>query len=90
MKSFLRSLIALTLSLILTGVLVGFVGENPFAIYKILFSSAFGSLSAFNYTLYYATPLIFTGLAVALAFHVGLFNIGCEGQLHVGAFVRLW
>ena len=86
MKSLIRSIIALFLALACTGVLVSCIGESPWQVYKILFTSAFGSLSAFNYTLYYATPLIFTGLAVALAFHVGLFNIGCEGQLYMGAF----
>ena len=39
-----------------------------------------------GYTLFYATPLIFTGLAVAVAFRCGLLNIGAEGQLYVAAF----
>jgi simple sugar transport system permease protein len=38
----------------------------------------------FGTTLYYSTPLIFTGLSVAVAFHAGLFNIGAEGQLSLG------
>jgi general nucleoside transport system permease protein len=45
------------------------------------------SLGPLSETLVSATPLIFTGLSVALAFRVGLFNIGAEGQLHVGALV---
>lgn len=44
-------------------------------------------MEAFGYTIYYATPLIFTGLAVAVCFHVGLFNIGCEGQLYIGTLI---
>src|SRR5262245_43328931 len=43
-----------------------------------------------GYTLFQATPLIFTGLAVALAFNCGLLNIGAEGQLYVGAFAAAW
>src|SRR5205823_10423705 len=43
-----------------------------------------------GYTLFYATPLIFTGLAVAVAFRAGLLNIGAEGQLYVAAFATAW
>ena len=47
--------------------------------------SAFGSRYDFGMTLFYSTPLVFTGLSVAMAFHAGLFNIGAEGQLTLGA-----
>ncbi len=60
-------------------------GENPGHILSILFQSAFGSYYDFGMTLFYSTPLILTGLAVAVPFHAGLFNIGAEGQLEVGA-----
>ncbi len=53
--------------------------------YKALFSGAFGSSAAFGGTLGKATPLIFGGLGVSLAFRVGLFNIGAQGQLFFGA-----
>jgi ABC-type uncharacterized transport system permease subunit len=86
-KSILFSIFALVLALIVSGFLVLAIGENPFQVYGILFKSSFGSFEALSYTIYYATPLIFTGLAVAVAFHVGLFNIGCEGQLYIGALV---
>src|SRR5207253_5155803 len=43
-----------------------------------------------GYTLFNATPLIFTGLAVAVAFRCGLLNIGAEGQLYVAAFAAVW
>lgn len=62
-----------------------FVGESPFHIAQILFRSAFGSKEDFGLTLFYATPLIFTGLSVAVAFQAGLFNIGAEGQLLMAA-----
>ena len=51
---------------------------------RLLVYGAFGYGEAVGYTLYYATNLIFTGLAVALAFHAGLFNIGGEGQAYLG------
>ena len=52
---------------------------------RILEKSAFGSSYDVGMTLFYATPLIFTGLSVAVAFQAGLFNIGAEGQLTMGA-----
>jgi simple sugar transport system permease protein len=61
------------------------MGQNPIELLEILFRGSLGSLSAIGYTLFYATPLIFTGLSVAVAFHCGLFNIGAEGQLYMGA-----
>ena len=60
-------------------------GENPWHVFKILCLGAFGSPYDFGMTLFYATPLVFTGLSVAIAFHAGLFNIGAEGQLSLGA-----
>ena len=68
------------------GLLVTYLaGENPWHVFMILLNSAFGSRYDFAMTLFYATPLIFTGLSVAFAFHAGLFNIGAEGQLMLGS-----
>jgi general nucleoside transport system permease protein len=58
--------------------------------YAGLFVGAFGSQKAIIGTLVRATPLIFAGLAVALAFRCGLFNIGVEGQLALGALFAAW
>lgn len=60
-------------------------GENPIEVYHILLVGSFGSLDSLGYTLFYATPFIFTGLAVTLPYRAGLFNIGAEGQLYMGA-----
>ena len=79
-------LLAIACALVVTGIIVYFLGENPFDVMGILFSSSFGSFRGLGYTIFYATPLIFTGLAVAFGFHCGLFNIGAEGQLYMGAF----
>jgi simple sugar transport system permease protein len=62
-----------------------FAGENPWHVLTILARSAFGSGYDLGMSLFYATPLVFTGLSVAFAFHAGLFNIGAEGQLTLGA-----
>ena len=62
------------------------LGEDPVRIFGIFIKGAFGSWNNFGYTLFFATPLIFTGLSVAVCFRCGLFNIGAEGQLYVGTF----
>ena len=67
-----------------SGLVVVLIGENPWQVVRILVWGAFGFEEAIGYTLFYATNFIFTGLAVAVAFHCGLFNIGGEGQAYVG------
>jgi simple sugar transport system permease protein len=58
------------------GIIVLLIGDNPFATYYYMIGNSFGSLNDIGYTLFIATPLIFTGLAVAVAFRCGLLNIG--------------
>jgi simple sugar transport system permease protein len=72
------------------GIIIALIGDNPFNAYGWLLSSSFGSVKDIGWTLHYATPLIFTGLAVAVAFRCGLLNIGAEGQLYVAAFATAW
>ena len=72
------------------GIVLLLSGESPYAFYLTILKSGFSSFDEFAGVLFYATPLIFTGLAVALAFKAGLFNIGCEGQLYVAAFTAAW
>jgi simple sugar transport system permease protein len=57
----------------------------PLHTFRLLFENAFGSYDALNASFVAATPLIFTGLCVAVAFRMQLFNIGGEGQLYMGA-----
>ena len=66
-------------------ILIFAVGENPLAVYWIFFKNSLFTLNGIGYTLFYATPLIFTGLSVAFGFRCGLFNIGAEGQLYIAA-----
>jgi simple sugar transport system permease protein len=75
--------INLLVAFLVAGVVVLLVGENPLSAAVILIDGAFGSGQNIAYTLYYATNFIFTGLAVAVAFHAGLFNIGGEGQAYI-------
>ena len=79
-------LFALSSAFLLSGMLLTLLGENPFRIYHLFIIGAFGTWQNVGNTLFQSTPLIFTGLAVALAFRAGLFNIGAEGQLYWGAF----
>ena len=74
----------LAFALLVAGIVVMIVGFDPGQVLALLFKGAFGSRSGFSYTLYYATTFVFTGLAVAVAFHGGLFNIGGEGQAIMG------
>ena len=83
-------LIAIVLSFLIGAVIVLLTGNNPVAAYVALFNGALGDPTAIGRTLVNATPLIFTGLAVAVAFRAGLFNIGGEGQLFIGAVTAAW
>ena len=76
--------ISLLLALILSMLVIVAIGENPWTSLKIMADGALGSTEGIGYTLYYATNFIFTGLAVAVAFHARLFNIGGEGQATLG------
>jgi general nucleoside transport system permease protein len=67
-----------------SGLIVIVLGQNPLEAVRLLLFGAFGYEEAVGYTLFYATSFIFTGLAVAVAFHCGLFNIGGEGQAYLG------
>jgi len=83
-------LAAVFLALLLGSGFILFVGENPLTAYKILFVESLGSMRNLATTLQRATPLMFTGLAVAFGYRAGLFNIGAEGQLYMGGFAAAW
>ena len=79
--------LAILTAVILGGIIIFSVRGNPFLAYYGLIQGSFGSTRALSETAVWATPYIFAGLAVALAFKGGLFNIGAEGQLAIGAVV---
>ncbi len=76
--------ISLVLAAFFSALVILAIGENPWAALKLMVEGSLGSTYAWGYTLYYATNFIFTGLAVALANHARLFNIGGEGQAMLG------
>ena len=76
--------INLMLAFIISGFVILAIGEDPIAALKLMIDGALGSSYGWGFTLYYATNFIFTGLAVAVAFHAALFNIGGEGQAALG------
>lgn len=87
-KFFLQT-IALLLGLVLSLIICWIIGESPIDVVTVLWRGAFGSFTNLGYTLFYATPLILTGLSVSWAFRLGLFNIGAEGQMTIGGVAML-
>ncbi|EAQ06801.1 MULTISPECIES: ABC transporter permease [Yoonia] len=77
-------LISILLAAMLSALVILAIGESPWAALKLMVDGALGSTYGWGYTLYYATNFIFTGLAVSVAFHARLFNIGGEGQAVLG------
>jgi ABC-type uncharacterized transport system permease subunit len=97
-KNFLRTafqpmlipVLAVFTAVIVGGIVIAAAGGDPFAAYAGLVEGSMGSAKALSETTVWATPYIFAGLAVALAFKGGLFNIGAEGQLAFGAVASAW
>jgi ABC-type uncharacterized transport system permease subunit len=83
-------IMAIAAAFIVGGIIVALIGDDPILTYRLLIGSALSWPDGIGYTLFYATPLIFTGLAVAVGFRCGLLNIGAEGQLTIAAFAAAW
>lgn len=77
-------LISLLLAAILSAIVILAIGESPVEAFALMVEGALMRSAGWGYTLYYATNFIFTGLAVAVAFHARMFNIGGEGQAMLG------
>ena len=90
LRQLLYPVVAVLAAFAVGAVVVLLIGDNPVTTYRIMLGSALSWPDGIGYTLFYATPLIFTGLAVAVAFRCGLLNIGAEGQLYVAAFATAW
>ncbi len=78
-------LISLFLAAFISALVLLAIGQSPVEAFNVMVEGALGSAYGWGYTLYYTTSFIFTGLAVTVAFHAGLFNIGGEGQAQLGA-----
>ncbi len=83
--TYLVPLMSVGAALVVGAILLLATGHNPIDTYHKVFSRGFGSRSSLSGTIGLATPILFTGLAAAAAFRMGLFNIGGEGQLIMGA-----
>ncbi len=79
--------VALLVALAAGSVLILVWGESPARVYGTLLAETWGGAYGIGQVLFKATPLIFTGLAVAVAYRAGLLNVGAEGQMAAGAFV---
>src|SRR3989454_4930323 len=89
-REILFPLVAVLAAFLIGAIIVLVIGDSPVETYRLLIGSAFSWPDGIGYTLFYATPLIFTGLAVMVALRCGLLNIGAEGQLYVAAFATAW
>ena len=76
---------AIVLALVIAGAVLAVSGHNPFTTYQQIIQAAFTQPGAFTQTLVSTTPLLFTGLAAAVAFRMRIWNIGAEGQLYLGS-----
>jgi len=83
-------LMAVVAAMAVCSVLLLWAGASPLEGWALMLQGALGSKFALTETLTRATPLIFTGLAAAVAFRAKLWNIGGEGQLYIGAVVATW
>src|SRR2546426_1787279 len=79
-------ILAVALALAVGAGLIAAIGERPLQIYGLMLRECFGTGYGLGQAMFRAPPLVFTGLAVALGFRAGLFNIGVEGQLYLGGF----
>ena len=88
-RTTLPPVIAIVTTVVVASLLAMLAGANPFSVLGLILKGAFGSKFAALETLNRATPLIFTGLSVAVAFRARLWNIGAEAQLYAGALVTI-
>ncbi|MBR6028505.1 MAG: ABC transporter permease [Clostridia bacterium] len=90
-KQYLVSLgLSVLIAMLLGAALMLLTGHNPIEAYGIMFSGALGSMTDLGDTLYKSTQLAITGLATAVASQSGIFNVGGEGQMYLGALASAW
>ncbi|NLG93385.1 MAG: ABC transporter permease [Clostridiales bacterium] len=85
-KRLVNSILPVLLAFVIGGIVILMIGENPLDTYGILLGKSLFTVKGFLNTLHYASPLILTGLAIAVTFKANIFNMGVEGQLLLGAF----
>ncbi|HAQ06605.1 MAG TPA: ABC transporter permease, partial [Bacillus bacterium] len=85
LNSLAQPLLAVFIGLFAGALAISFIGESVGDTYKVMWNGAFGSFYFITATLARATPIIFIGVGLALAFRAGVFNMGAEGQMVFGA-----
>ncbi len=86
LRNAISSLLAVIVAIAISTIIIVVVGKNPFEVYSIFLRETLGNPYGIGQVLFKATPLMFTGFAAGICFKAGLFNIGAEGQLLIGAF----
>jgi general nucleoside transport system permease protein len=74
---------------VVAGAFLAVFGVNPFSVYKEIAIGAFGSLNGLSETLIFLTPILLTALAAIVSFRCGMWNVGGDGQLYLGAIVTV-
>ncbi len=82
-------ILAIIIALVFTGFIIFFMGFSPLEAYAMMVSGSMKNLSAIGETVVSAVPLIFSGLSFAFAYKSGIFNIGVEGQIYIGALFTI-
>lgn len=90
LRSALVPFLAVITAVVVGGFVIAWSGGDPFRAFSGLLEGSFGSAKALSETAVWATPYILASLGVAVGFKAGLFNIGVEGQLALGAVVAAW
>jgi ABC-type uncharacterized transport system permease subunit len=85
-KSLINSLLPVLLAFLIGAVIIILIGQSPLTTYWVMLSKTLLDWKGFLKTLHFASPLILTGLAIAITFKANIFNMGVEGQMLVGAF----
>ena len=85
-----RVILTIELALLAGGIILELSGKDALDTYGVLFEWGLGTPRARANSLLAATPIIFTGLGTAIAFRAGIFNVGVEGSLYMGALFAAW
>ena len=85
-----RVIITIEMALVVSGIVLELSGKDALETYRVLFEWGLGTDRARANSLLAATPIIFTGLGTAIAFRAGIFNVGVEGSLYMGAIAAAW
>lgn len=89
-RGLLTTLLALAGGVAVSAVVVALAGANPLSVFAALLGGAFGSADGLSEVAVKACPLTLCGLGIAVAFRAGMWNVGAEGQLLMGALALAW